>query len=173
MSRKYINILLGLVVTLETLVIVGLLGAIIWYFVGPWFRSPAEAATMPEHLVSEAMPVYDRQLAQGEFQNGVHEGQGTATIYQLADGSTVLRLADFQSTNGPDLHVMLTSHPAPTTQSDLMQNLIDLGPLKSTQGQQNYPLPPQTNVTSFKTVVIYCLPFNVVFSTAPLTETTP
>ena len=35
-------------------------------------------------------------------------------------------------------------------------------------GNQNYEVPAGTDVSEYKTVVIYCVPFHVVFATAPL-----
>src|SRR5262249_53899772 len=46
-------------------------------------------------------------LEKGEFHKADKAGSGTATIYQLADGKRVLRLAHFAVENGPDLHVRL------------------------------------------------------------------
>ena len=48
-------------------------------------------------------------ISTGDFSDAdeFHQGSGTATIYELEDGSHVLRLEDFEVTNGPDLHVLL------------------------------------------------------------------
>jgi hypothetical protein len=45
---------------------------------------------------------------------------------------------------------------------------LDLGSLKGNLGNQNYDIPAGTDINQFKSVVIYCLPFHVVFSTADL-----
>jgi len=47
-------------------------------------------------------------LKTGSFRDtdSVHRGSGMATIYEGPDGLRVLRLEDFESTNGPDLYVM-------------------------------------------------------------------
>ena len=47
--------------------------------------------------------------AQGQFYNVVHDGHGSAQLFELPDGGRLLRLDDFQVLNGPDLHVYLTS----------------------------------------------------------------
>ena len=64
----------------------------------------AMAKTQPEET---AQPV---KLKSGQFRNQdrFHKGSGEATIYRLADGSQLLRLEDFNVTNGPDLRVILT-----------------------------------------------------------------
>ena len=110
-------------------------------------------------------------LKTGSFRGGDsrHRGEGTATIYRLGDGAHVLRLGSFKVTNGPALHVILTPHPDPVNSAEVKQEgYVDLGRLKGNIGNQNYPLPDGVEAADFNAVVIYCKPFNVVFSVAPL-----
>ena len=101
----------------------------------------------------------------------VHQGTGTATIYQLEDGSHVLRLEDFEVTNGPDLHVILSPVANPTTREEVSaEGYVDLGELKGNVGNQNYDIPAEVDIDSIGSVVIYCVPFHVVFSTASLSS---
>ena len=81
------------------------------------------------------------------------------------DASHVLRLEDLNVTNGPDLHVLLMVDPEG---SDKSQGYLDLGKLKGNIGNQNYPIPPDADISIYNAVMIYCQPFHVVFSTAPL-----
>ena len=131
------------------------------------------AAQMPDTVMGEAMPeAADRPtlVIQGQFQDAdsFHKGSGSAAIYQLPDGAQILRFEDFSATNGPDLHVLLAEHPAPASRDDVMQGYIDLGSLKGNVGNQNYEIPAHTDISQYKSVVIYCMPFHVVFSTASL-----
>lgn len=135
----------------------------------------AASADMPDKTMDDPMPAEtaaDGPLAvvQGQFKDAdsFHQGSGSATIYQLPDGSHVLRFEDFMATNGPDLHVLLTSHPAPANHADIMDNYIDLGSLKGNIGNQNYDIPAEVDVSPYQSVVIYCMPFHVVFATATL-----
>jgi hypothetical protein len=65
-----------------------------------------DAAGEPDTAVDEDMstsaPI---ALSSGQFEDfdSFHNGSGTATVYELEDGSLVLRLEDFEVTNGPDL----------------------------------------------------------------------
>jgi hypothetical protein len=43
----------------------------------------------------------------GTFHGKVHKTSGRATIYKKADGHLVLRLKNFKTSNGPDVHVVL------------------------------------------------------------------
>jgi hypothetical protein len=128
------------------------------------------AAALPDKAMEEPMPAdQPTVIAQGQFQDAdsFHQGSGTATIYQLPDGALVLRFEDFSATNGPDLHVLLAENPAPASSSDL-GNYLDLGSLKGNIGNQNYDIPVGTDLSQYKSVVVYCKPFHVVFATATL-----
>lgn len=110
-------------------------------------------------------------LKQGEFTDidRLHQGSGTATIYQLPDGSHVLRFEGLDVTNGPDLRVLLARHDNPRSRDALDEGgYIELDRLKGNLGNQNYVIPADVDISEFNSVVIYCQPFHVVFSTAPL-----
>jgi len=108
-------------------------------------------------------------LFQGSFYNLAHEGEGTATLYQLADGSRILRFENFEVLNGPDLHVYLaTQDPVPDTVGVELEGSLDLGELKGNIGDQNYEIPADLDLSAFHSVVIWCVPFRVPFSAAPL-----
>ena len=110
-------------------------------------------------------------LRKGTFQDAdrFHQGSGEATIYRGPDGSHLLRLENFQVTNGPELHVILSPNPAPESRDDVHQpGYLDLGSLKGNVGNQNYEIPADVDVSALSSVVIYCSPFHVVFSIAPL-----
>ncbi len=96
-----------------------------------------------------------------------HAGEGSATLYELADGSRVLRLEDFMVTNGPDLRVYL-GPLGDDGEPDLEEASVQLGPLKGNVGNQNYDVPDTLDAGSSLALVIYCEPFAVTFATAVL-----
>jgi hypothetical protein len=111
------------------------------------------------------------RLKSGQFrdQDRFHKGSGTATIYRLADGSQLLRLEDFQVTNGPDLRVILTRSQTPEAAGQVTgPGHLELSKLKGNMGNQNYPIPDDADVSTFNSVVIFCKPFKVIFSVASL-----
>ena len=113
-------------------------------------------------------------LASGQFGavDGFHKGEGTASVFRLPDGKLVLRLENFKVTNGPDLYVYLSGHPAPRNSAQLHEgSALEVARLKGNIGNQNYPLPADADVSKFKSVVIYCKQFSVIFSTAELAST--
>ena len=125
-----------------------------------------------DNEVTEAMPEdMGEVIREGLFRDAdaAHRGSGRATIYLSADGNTLLRLEDFSVTNGPGLHVLLSAHPDPKSRDDVRDEaFIDLGNLKANMGNQNYEIPSDIDVAQYHSVVIYCVPFQVVFSVAPL-----
>lgn len=130
-----------------------------------------EAAAEPDNSSSEDMPDEDGPVlvVSGPFEDfdDFHEGTGSATIYQLDDGTHVLRFEDFEVTNGPDLHVLLVPNGAPDGRDDIT-GYVDLGSLKGNIGDQNYDIPADVDVSEYDSVVIYCQPFHVIFSTATI-----
>lgn len=97
----------------------------------------------------------------------IHKGSGAATIYDLGDGTNVLRLEDLDVTNGPDLFVLLMQDPEGR---DKGQGYVELGRLKGNRGNQNYEIPADVNIADYRAVMIYCRAFSVIFSTAPLND---
>jgi hypothetical protein len=132
------------------------------------------AADMPDKKMDDPMPEAASNsptiVVQGQFQDAdsFHKGAGQATIYQLLDSNHVLRFENFEATNGPDLHVLLAKHPAPTSRDQIMEGYLDLGSLKGNIGNQNYDIPAGTDISEYRSIVIYCMPFHVIFSTASL-----
>jgi hypothetical protein len=101
----------------------------------------------------------------------IHTAQGTATLYRLTDNSLLLRFDNFSVTNGPGLTVYLSAAAAPLTADDLAtgQVQLKLGALKGTSGSQNYTrLPPELDLTRYKSVVIYSESLKTVYSSAVL-----
>ena len=127
------------------------------------------ATAMPDNEMEQDMPAGGEPtvLHSGTFvdADNFHQGSGSATIFELPGGDRILRLEDFMVTNGPDLHVYLATGSKPSGRDDLGEH-IDLGALKGNIGDQNYEIPVNLELDDFQSVVIYCVPFHVVFSTA-------
>jgi hypothetical protein len=115
-------------------------------------------------LAANAAPA---SLSSGSFVSGAHATSGTASIYKLDDGSRILRLSNFSTSNGPKVHVILADHAI--TGNDVEDaKSADLGDLKGNTGNQNYAIPANVNLDDVKSVAIYCERFNVNFGAASL-----
>ena len=72
----------------------------------------------------------------------------------------------FKSDSGPDLYVLL--HRQGTPKDYKKENYISLGRLQKVAGSQMYAIPADTDVSTFKTAVIWCRQFNATFGFAAL-----
>ena len=138
---------------------------------GAWYAFRPERLFINQR-VNEQFPVTSAahdQLASGEFHSGAHETKGMATVFQLADGKKTLRLTNFQTSNGPDVHVYLVAAPdAKDNDTVTKAESIDLGSMKGNIGDQNYELPVNADLAKYRAVTIWCKRFSVNFGTAPL-----
>ena len=111
-----------------------------------------------------------RILASGEFQvlDALHYGAGTATIYELADSTRILRFTDFTSARGGDVRVYLARDPQPRSALQLGDDFLDLGRLKGNIGDQSYFLPANRDLSGYNSAVVFCRQFNVSITVATL-----
>lgn len=108
-------------------------------------------------------------LTKGSFKSLAHETKGTAAIYQLADGKRTLRLTEFETSNGPDVHVYLTAAEVEKGSDAIQQaGFVDLGSMKGNKGDQNYDIPADVDLSKYKNVTIWCARFGVNFGLAAL-----
>jgi hypothetical protein len=115
------------------------------------------------------MPAFPVLIAQGNFVDGdrFHRGAGSVKLFAPPEGGYVLRFEEFWTTNGPDLDVLLSPAAAPASSAELGETL-NLGDLKGTLGDQNYTLPDDFDPTRYQSVVIFCVPFKIIFAMATL-----
>jgi hypothetical protein len=104
-------------------------------------------------------------VAKGDFTGAddFHFGEGQALLIETAPGQYVLRFEEFSVRNGPDLFVYLSPDPA-----GYSSGALKLGGLKGTDGAFNYEIPEGTDVSQFKSAVIWCEQFSVLFATAAI-----
>jgi len=129
------------------------------------------------HRVDEALPTAQggslaQPLVSGRFYGILHPTEGTATVYQIGDGTRVLRLTDFRTSNGPDVHVyMVAADDAKDVATVQQAEFVDLGVLKGNIGDQNYKLGTDLDLSKYRAVSIWCKRFSVNFGAAALRPT--
>jgi Electron transfer DM13 len=95
----------------------------------------------------------------GEFVSGPFGTvTGNAEVYKNGMQYEV-KLSNFTTNNGPALHVYLAKEAMPV-------NFIDLGVLKSTNGNQLYAVPGMPDFGAYKYVSIHCVAYNHLFGYA-------
>jgi hypothetical protein len=134
-----------------------------WFLLSPlWTRVQlVEAAPLAAATGAPVAAV----VASGEVRGAdeFHFGEGTVRIVETAPGEHVLRFENFSVRNGPDLHVYLSPDP-----NGYAAAALDLGQLRATDGSFNQPIPAGTDLTRFRSVIVWCEPFSVLFASAPL-----
>ena len=133
-------------------------------------QAPLAEAMPPAMNAAAAGP---EVVSSGSFRDAdsFHRGSGTATVYRLPDGSHLLRLEDFEVTNGPDLRVLLAAAADPQSREELQAGgYVHLEKLKGNIGNQNYEIPADIDPATQGSVIIYCMPFQVIFSVASLEQ---
>lgn len=120
-----------------------------------------------QELQGEVVEMFDNtplgsveNLSQGTFFERAHEVSGKASLLLVGD-KKVLRLEDFETVNGPGLHVYLAAELG-----DI--DYVDLGELKGTKGNMNYDVDNSVDTDTFNKVLIWSESFKVLFSYAQL-----
>ena len=151
-----------------------------WWTISPLFltttlqedlparATPSVAPTTQTTATAAApsAPAGPKVLAVGQLQrvDDLHRGTGPVSLVEL-DGKTYLRFDNVAIQNGPDLHVYLARGIGGAY--DGGRDLY-LGALKATNGSFNYELPADTALADYKSVVVWCRAFTVLFTWADL-----
>jgi hypothetical protein len=157
-----------------------LIGIGVVALVGAWYAFRPERlfinATVNESFptapkTAAAAPAQPVQLASGRFHGVAHESKGVATVFRLPDGQRVLRLTEFQTSNGPELQLYLVAaNDAQDNDTVKQAGFVTLGALKGNIGDQNYTLPADLDLAKYRAVTVWCRRFGVNFATAPLQQ---
>lgn len=154
-------------------------GAFGWWTISPLFltttlnedlpvraTSTAAPAAPPAATAATPAPAGPKVLAIGQLQrvDDLHRGTGPVSLVEI-DGKTFVRFENVAIQNGPDLHVYLARGMGGAY--DGGRDLY-LGALKATNGSFNYELPAGTTVGDYKSVVVWCRAFTVLFTWADL-----
>jgi uncharacterized protein with LGFP repeats len=109
----------------------------------------------------------DTELSNAAFVSQEHKTSGRALVL-VTGGGRHLRLEHLNTSNGPDLRVYLSTAAPDAKWSTFDDDYIELGKLKGNIGSQNYEIPGGTDLTRFKSAVIWCKRFSVPFGAAAL-----
>jgi hypothetical protein len=134
-------------------------------------RQPAELEIRPTDF-----PTGPSVVAQGAFISHEHSTTGTVRVLRLKDGSTVVRVENLSTSDGPKLQVVLSDAPVIPGSAGWHVfddgRYLDLGPLKGNKGSANYPVPAGADISGLTSVSIWCDRFDVSFGAATLAPTT-
>lgn len=154
-------------------------GAFGWWTISPLFLTTtlnedlpraagtvAPAASTATTILPTSVPAGPKVLAMGELQrvDDLHRGTGPVSLVEIGS-KTFLRFENVAIQNGPDLHVYLARGIGGAY--DGGRDLY-LGALKAANGSFNYELPAGTTVGDYRSAVVWCRAFTVLFTWADL-----
>lgn len=130
--------------------------------------SPAGAAATAAPAAPTSTPPVaagPRVVARGMFAGAddFHFGRGDALLIEVSPQRYTLRFENFSVRNGPDLFVYLSDDAGGYGKS-----VLKLGGLRATDGAFNYEVPAGTDVTRFRSAIVWCDQFSQLFATATL-----
>ena len=147
-------------------IVLFLVGAFLYWTISPLFINKQVEDELPEILLpteelgvnneteqtnSASYPIVDTNL---------HPASGSVRILNTAD-QTIVRYENYDGTNGPDLFVYLAK--------DLdAKEFVSLGRAKGNQGNINYSVPADVDLSEYKYVMTWCQAFNTIFDYAEI-----
>jgi hypothetical protein len=127
-----------------------------------------EAAPVAGALAAPDARRASRVLSTGRFRSYEHATSGRTRVLELPDGRRYVRFDRFSTSNGPALEVYLSAAPAIGPGDAFDDRYLSLGDLKGNIGEQNYPIPRDVDLDSYRSVVVWCKRFSVPFGAAAL-----
>jgi len=129
-------------------------------------NNPLPVAT--ETVVSDVAPT-DGVLVTGAWVKKKQVSGGKWLIVR-ENGALFVELdADFETRGAPDLKLFLSPLSAAEVNKD---NAVDgallISPLESNSGAQRYPIPADTELAAFQSIIIHCEQYTVLWSAADL-----
>lgn len=115
-----------------------------------------------------------KKIATGTFihpnpKDRVHYGKGTVSIYKSKNQYEIFLNKDFKVGPGPAFHVFLSDAKNIKTNAAFNNSKkYDLGVLKSFQGSQVYLVPSAVNLSEIHSVVVWCVSFSQLITSANL-----
>lgn len=141
---------------------------VLWYLLSPLWRTVELHESSPILTGQETAIEGEKRendvpvvLTQSVFTRGAHDVEGQALLIRNPDGTFIVRFEDFQTTNGPDVRIYLSS-------SLSNDDYVSLGSLRATVGSVNYNVPAGTDIKKYHNVLVWCEDFQVLFSYAVL-----
>lgn len=116
--------------------------------------------TQEENTINVQTPLSSK----GVFSKKRYTIQGQWTV-ETVDGETRIIFDEtFQTKGGPDLKVYLSPLPIETLSgATAASGSVKLGVLKSNRGTQSYVLPKGVSLSDYKSLVIHCEAFSVLW----------
>lgn len=98
-----------------------------------------------------------------------YDVSGGYRIATTADGAFIVLDKDFSTKDGPDLKLVLSPQTSDRVRArTALQGSLIVAELKSNKGEQRFRIPEGTDLSRYKSVLIHCEEFTVMWAAAPL-----
>lgn len=139
-------------------------------FIAVLITSPVSAQN-PITNTQISSEMNDNKLKTGKFVKKRYSINGNWSV-KKHEGQTLITFDEsFKTKGGPDLKLYLSPKSVETLASDTAETgSIKIGVLKSNRGSQTYTLPLDIDLTQYKSLIIHCEAFSVLWGGFDLTE---
>ena len=121
-------------------------------------------AMLNAEVSAESTAQTETSTADSSFIKKRYNIKGTWNVSEEDGQSQISFNGDFKTKGGPDLKLYLSSKSIAELKSgDVEATSLKLGVLKSNKGAQSYIIPSDINLSEYKSVVIHCEAFSVLW----------
>lgn len=100
----------------------------------------------------------------GQFEKARYKIRGGWEITTVKGVTTITFDDSFKTRSGPDLKLFLSPKSVNAVNGKTAQNgAVKIGILKSNKGEQSYTIPPDIDLSDYKSVLIQCEAFSVLW----------
>ena len=97
-----------------------------------------------------------------------HGTSGSLVLLENADGRRFARIENLQTDQGPDVYVYLSTNTVDGPEHAFDDDYVNLGGLQGNLGNQNYEIPADTDLSRYRSLVIWCDRFDSAFGAVQL-----
>jgi len=123
-----------------------------------------EVKKVEEAIVEKVKPKVAIDSSPRNFVNKEYTVKGNWSIQEEGGKTYVMLHSNFKTKNGPDLKVFLHNSTIQAVSSkNALNGSVLLGKLKSNKGEQKYLVPNNIDITNYKSVLIHCEKYTVLW----------
>jgi len=135
---------------------------VLFVFISVWLMACSKESPLTEVPATDNIDTTNGAVKyNGSFISAPGKSATGTALILLKNGAYSLALKNMNVSGGPDLRVYLSKQIQPI-------EFFDLGKLKSTNGDQVYPVANNVDFNTYKYALIYCKQFNTPFGSAEL-----
>ncbi len=112
-------------------------------------------------LIAPPLHAAAQTLASGEWVNKSYDIHGGWEIVKRGGNHYIVFDENFKTRSGPNLNVYLSPRPlGALSDNTVAPNSVEIAPLKSPLGAQEYEIPASLDLTEYRSLLIHCKTFS-------------